>query len=1236
MYPAYSLIHECLIHLYANRLQENELFNVIPRHIQKLFLEGSTEDCTTNCILLLDITGFTSMTEELMTHGKAGAEVLSSILGRIFSRAVREIYSRGGVIAQFEGDAVLAVFSIDRPRDALDAAQSLDLYFRKNLHNRTRFGDWEVSARLALTAGSIEWGIIGKKKLIHYVKGAPIVRAAALLSEASPVSLQIDDSFQVFNDSGVSEAITDSEDTYRSAFDNTCRIRKRVAERFVPNLILSSKLTGEFRDITAVFVALRRSPLENTQNSIRSILEKAAYYGGFVSGLYFTSSEPLITILFGAPGAWENNESRGCRFACDLKRSIGGGMRCGIVSGTVYAGMTGNSRRCTYTVFGDTINTSARLVFKAQWGDLLVSEETAHRTGKDFAWGERTSCSLRGKREDTVIHSLLHCQDSSIRRVYQGEMLGRTSELRSIQRRIYALKHGAFAGITTVYGEAGIGKSRLIWEAALEHEGSSQTFIMRCDDILRTSLNPFEYFFRDYFRQSSSKSAEENRRSFEEGMEFLAVMLESCGSPSAPSLIENLRTYQSMIGSVLGHFREGSHFEQLDPAQRFENIAVATGILIGALATIQPIILIIEDLQWMDDDSKRLLGFISGELAKYPVALLISSRYLDDGSKPETGIEHRIDYAFIDLEPVDEEASGSIVSAHFSQDPGADLTTFIHERTLGNPFYIDQFCVYLKNAGFVERRRKGWRLVSRNQEVPSGILSILIARMDRLHSRLKKLVQTASVLGQEFDLNVLSDISEEKNTDFLLWQGVSEQLWTRTKETTYAFNHALYRDAAYGMLLERELKKLHTKAADVILSRNASDPDRVAGKIAFHMEHSGKHTEASEWGWKALSQAYENSRLHECLQWTEKLQSILMKNSVVGGRPELLCNVLFRRNDVLSKLGRHGEQGENLKLLRKMCEDEGWDDRTIDLITVRAHYCNSTGNIDEAFSLYEKGLEAAESEENFKSQGMILGNLGILHRGTGHIDKAEECYEKALEIYRKLGDRKSEGNVLGNLALLLRHEGRSAEAENHYLQALRIHREVGNRRAEGYILNGLGNLSEDKDAALEWFRMALTINREVGDRKAVGIALGNIGQIESDRGQFETAAQNLDKALDIFRDIDNLPLQAGTLNIIGEMYISRGNLDAAYTSIRDSIDISMSARRRRIEVMATILLGRISALKGDTESAFELYTQSYDQIIKYGFSFEIDEKFTRLRKLLIENGTDPAALPLPPDWDQEG
>ena len=130
------------------------------------------------------------------------------------------------------------------------------------------------------------------------------------------------------------------------------------------------------------------------------------------------------------------------------------------------------------------------------------------------------------------------------------------------------------------------------------------------------------------------------------------------------------------------------------------------------------------------------------------------------------------------------------------------------------------------------------------------------------------------------------------------------------------------------------------------------------------------------------------------------------------------------------------EQGENLELLKKLCEDESWEDRTTDLLTIQAHYCSNTGRVDEAFSLYEKGLESAEMKGNLESQAMILGNIGILHRGSGHIDMARECYERALGIFRKLEDRKGEGNTLGNLALLLRHQGRTAEAEKHYMQAL--------------------------------------------------------------------------------------------------------------------------------------------------------------------------------------------------------
>ncbi len=1209
---------------------------MIPRPVQKLLLSGKRSYSCSNCILHLDISGFTSMTEQLMEHGKAGAEILSQILGRILSRSIHEIYGRGGLIAQFEGDSIIAVFPEHPPAAAYNAAASLMNYFKQNLGRQTKFGTWEVHASFVLAHGPVEWGITGRERLIHYIRGDAISRASNLSKAGNAGQLLIDTSF--FKFAGC-ESVLDfkhlSFDRTGISSQNLQRIKRKVASRFAPDLIISSKLTGEFREITPVFLSFRTGKYDNLNHFVENILEASSFYGGHVCGLHFTSDYPVILVLFGAPVSWENNSARACGFATDLiKDRFSSSIRAGIDSGTVYAGMTGNSKRCTYTVYGDVINTAARLLFRADWGEILVTEETCEKTGNEYAWSGSTSLILRGKTDKTIARKLLYCQSNGINRIHEGEMVGRSAELNFIINRISPLKQGAFAGITSVYGEAGIGKSRLLFEAAKSLATFCQTVVLKCDDILRISLNPFEYFLRNYFQQSDSNTTDFNKKLFEEIMESLILELESDSFPSeSRTLAEDLRRSISIIGSLLGHFWKDSVFERIEPGQRFDNIAIAIGTFIRSLSTLKPLIILIEDVHWMDNDSKRLLQMIIRDIQRNPAGILVSSRYRDDGSRPETGIEAFMNAESIDLNPIDERASISIIAARFNAESGPELTRFILDRTEGNPFYIDQFCIYLKNSGMITFKNGAWHLIKREVEVPSGIKSILVARIDRLPMKLRSLVQIASILGQEFDINVLSEVSGETIVNSLLRNGIVEQLWSKISETEYSFNHALYRDAAYGMLLEKELRKHHRKAAETLIRLNIDDTEQVAGKIAFHMDNSGQSLKALDWGWKALTIADRNCRLYECLDWANKLQDQLFADTESTAGNELLQDVLFKKNSALSNLGRHAEQKENIEFLKTLCKEKNWENRKIDLLVIQADYYSSIGKIDDAFAISEQGLAAAEKAGDKKCKAMLLSNTGILHRRAGNIDEAEKCYRRALEAFREAGDRRLEGETLVNLAILLRQRGLKSEAEMYYKQALTIHREVGNRRAEGYVLTGLGHLSEDDEKALYWFRNALLINREVGDRKAIAIALGNIGQIESNSGNYSTATDNLNMALKIFSEIDNLPLQAGTLHIFGEMYISQGKLRKADECLQDSLEIARQTGRKRLETQVTVLLGLVSGLRGNIEKALRFYFVSYDLIMKHRFSKEIDEDFSRLRSLLLKADIEEDALPWPDHWN---
>ncbi len=145
------------------------MLNVIPRRIQQLLMNGLDSSLEEGIVLYADISGFTSITESLLEQGKRGAETLSSILNRIFSRAVEHIYGYGGEVADFEGDAIIATFAAGEAGRAQRAALALKGYFDRNSLWKSDIGRWPVSARISLASGSLEWHIVGTDRLAFFV-----------------------------------------------------------------------------------------------------------------------------------------------------------------------------------------------------------------------------------------------------------------------------------------------------------------------------------------------------------------------------------------------------------------------------------------------------------------------------------------------------------------------------------------------------------------------------------------------------------------------------------------------------------------------------------------------------------------------------------------------------------------------------------------------------------------------------------------------------------------------------------------------------------------------------------------------------------------------------------------------------------------------------------------------------------------------------------------------------------
>lgn len=1201
------------------------MLNVIPRRIQQLLMKGLDSSLEEGIVLYADISGFTSITESLLEQGKRGAETLSSILNRIFSRAVEHIYGCGGEVADFEGDAIIATFAAGDAGRAQQAALALKKYFDRNSLWKSDIGRWPVSARISLASGSLEWNIVGTDRLAFFVDGSAVSRAVQLSSENSSGPVAYHESF-----SRVLESTGTLPEGHSAAGRE--RIRKSTALRFVSRAIVSSRLTGEFRSVVPVFVHLGKDRPANIRAQAEEVLKASTNYGGELSGFFSTSPGYLTgLVLFGAPVSWENNAERAFEFSLRLLNLLGSSFRAGISSGRVYAGIIGNSRRCRYTVYGDTVNTAARLAGKAGFGEILVTEDVSPGRERSYHLCMARRWLPRGKSDDILIHRLESADTIDMTGVFPGEMLGRSSELSELLQRLKPLESGEFAGVAMVCGDPGMGKSRLLFEAIRHVPFSCQSFVLKCDDILRKSLNPFLGFLRNLFHQSDLKDREKNRRTFEERMRYLQDEVAAIHLPSGSPLPRKLERVSSIIGAMLGHQWPDSVYSKLAAESRLENTFLALKTLITALSVLRPVILVIEDLQWMDSDSRKALGILTSNIDDTSLGILISSRLTEDGSVPSIPECADVTRKMV-LSGIDDQAAVGVIADRLGAMPGKELSSFILRNSVGNPFYIEQFCMYLMETDQIHLESDEYRLSGEEFEIPSGIRSILVARMDRLPHRVREFMQTASVLGQEFNTDTLQLVSGSSEEQELINEGQRLRIWSRQSESVFAFNHALYRDTAYSMLLGKSLSRIHARAADVLIELNRNDPEPVAGEIALHLMESRQPARAIDWGWKALCHAMSEYRNTEVLQWSDRLREWIMARSAAGKRGQLLLDVLLKKDAVLHSMGRRNSQKENLEEIAALAGQEGWSHRTAEILKARGTWAWSIGEIDEAYLLFKRGLKFSRRASDEAVKGKLLGNIANIYASRGKYEKAMEYYSLALGIHRKLGDRKQEGITLGNLAILLRRMGEEKRAEKCYGEALSIHREAGNRLGEGRILCGLGNLEKDPESAQEYYLEALRINRETGDIRNQAITLSNLGRLETLKRNYDQSSRYLLQALQIHRLIGNTNGEADICSLFGELYYFQERWKEARESFSRAIELSSKIGDSRGECMNTGFLGLVSFEEGAFDPARACYEICHRLISEFGFPPSIDDSILMLREKLLNCGIDESVLPLPEHW----
>jgi class 3 adenylate cyclase/tetratricopeptide (TPR) repeat protein len=1219
------------------------LRNLIPHFIQQKFKAGSEHGNFEAFTLFIDLSGFTSLTETLMKQGKEGAEQLSFHLNSIFEPLVNLVYCEGGFIPYFAGDSFTAIFpkssDQDTPEVLIKTAELLRDFFQKNGIRKTRFGDFNFGIKIGLGEGDVEWGIVGNEKKAFYFRGEAINAAAQSQYNAEEQEIILNEVFKLKFENFI-PAIELKKDEYfrfskihefpdiENCLNQIPDIDLDILSNFFQKEVIQYDDNGEFRNVISVFISFTGVDTHDALNNFVSIvLDEISSFSGYFKEVDFGDKGGVLVAFFGAPVTFENNNKRAIEFVLaleeelkDLRRTTPLNFRIGITSGNAFTGTVGGVERCQYAAVGNRVNLAARIMIYANYGQVLV-DETIQKS-QYFRFNHKGDIQYKGIDEDIPTYELLG-KNIDDQQVFGGKMVGRQKDLEQLINFSKPILNNDFAGVAYLFGEAGIGKSRLSFEmrSQLRKIGSVSWMTCQADQILKKPLNPFIYFLKNYFKQSFENTEVQNIESFERKYLDLYNDKRLIKHEDASQIRGELSRTKSILAAQVGINSSSSLWQQLDAKGRYQNTLAALSNLIIAESCLQPVVLELEDAHWFDQDSIAFLQDFARKMNRHPIFVLVTSRYDDNGEKvhlfsSETILDGKHKILEIDLNILQPEAIQNFAEIKLQAPISSEFKELLLRTTNGNPFYAEQIIEYFSESNLLQKRKQIWHIKDNSLKLSSSINSILMARIDRLSTLVKETVKAAAVIGREFEIPVLNEVMKSQK-EFIARNGDATavlkeqiqtaergQIWRAVNELRYIFKHSLLREAVYDMQLRARLRRLHRLIAEAIEKLYKEKIEERYADLAFHFGEAEIDKKTNYYLLKAADfnrLKYQNTR---ALNLYEQLVENYKKNSFKYKKE--LVNVLLKKASVLRLIGEWdrcqlvyeeamdliGDQDESLagrihNLIGELLTLKGnYDDAKSHLETAATHFeftddsigkYKVYGNLGTLFfrqgiynhakSYFTKSITLSREYNPDNANAAIVSNLGLAHMNEGNYEEAIQWQESELAICQKVNDKQGMANLYTNMGIVLFEKGDYDEALLKYQKGLKLSEDLGNKLLVSIAIGCIGSVYQRKGnyiKASEHFLKDLTIGEELGDKQGIAIALGLLGELRSEEGKFDLAREYLEKNLSLCEELNYRKGIAKAINALADIFMVKKDYEMAISYYSQAIELARMINNKLI------------------------------------------------------------------------
>ena len=987
---------------------------------------------------------------------------------------------------------------------------------------------------------------------------------------------------------------------------------------------------GERREVCILFADVKgftdlseKLDHEEVQNLLDKLMQlfsaRIKFYGGYVDKY----EGDLVMALFGARVAREHDTERAILAALKmievldqfnqlLKKKLQSDtqleVRIGINTGWVTTGKVGEKREGDFTVYGSAVNLASRMEANAPVNRIMMPEKTMLMLKDAFEFDDHGEINVKGISEPISVFLVRGLKQEILNpwQTRRSAYVGREKELALLSEK-YDLVKDRMAEtefleykplVIGIKGEPGIGKSRLADEFLRSKPELPFYLHGTTPRITQPPFCMFTSMMRLHFGISQIEDRETTRQKLEAGLRELEEFLNNQGE------IDGLRDMLPFIGRLLGVPYQDVRLE-LDPKELKPHLQTAIRYFLEAVAAKanfdnSPLVIVLEDLQWMDEPSAATFEFLMVTLNleekrkhKYFKHILILLNYRAE-FKPSRQFKVDSDFQEIELKPVTESNAAELIESITGdiEIPEATLQE-VMKKSAGNPFFIEEWINLILAIPESER--------GKDLHVPNTLHNLVLSRIDRLEKDVKLLLQKAAVIGREFFVKVLSEMEKklERHRDI---SGQLEHLQssffiipvTGAKISAYLFKQIITQEVAYDTLLIANRKILHRIAAEIIEDLFADDLKPHYANLGEHYEKAEITDKAIEYLKKAADYAGNHYQNELAIRLYDRLLDIL-DSDTTGGFKDVIIDTYQSRGLILRLIGEWKRAESDFDWALKLAEEIQDKKRIVVSLKSIAHQHCLKGKYTESMSFYKTIIEISNELEDNQGLCWAAGGIGNVHFFKGDFSKAVEYYNKQREISEELKSRKSLSQAVGNLGLAYTNLAEYTIAMEWINRQLEMSREVGNKFEAARALANMGHLYRHQDNysdASKYYSESLKLSEELGDKHNVCNILGNMGVLLYSQGKLDVALEYYEKSLKISEELESKRDIANALFQMGVIHDNRGDSLSALKCFRRCLKIFEEFGAVKNVAFSTWRIGRFFHDQGDYFNATENYKKS--------------------------------------------